>query len=202
MSLPDKFQMRTNTHPGFTHTVKRNAWGDYEVNWARGYHNVIHGKPRVTWDQQAVEERLQDLAWNIVDEQKAEKEAAKAPVKESLPDVFHFVMTGSNDTTVFKATKGDDKYVVSWTEDYGRKGQTNYSVKMVQNIVSEGGWTVVEKTPITAEQQRLNKELNEQIAALQSSVRISEQNVEHQRRLQANYNERIDALKSKLVEEA
>jgi endonuclease III len=61
-------------------------------------------------------------------------------------------------------------------------------------------WEIVDRKPLTAEQKKANKEFEEQIKALESSIKINEQDLEHKLRLIGNYNERIEMLKAKIVE--
>lgn len=197
MKLPDRFQMRLNTYPGHTHTVKRNPHGDYEVTWARGFPSLINSLPSVVWNEQTVLDLVQDCRWIIVDEQ------PKAAVKQALPDVFYFQnMIGYAKERFVMIREGNEYSWRCWKE--GRIGEAGaggrYSEREIKYRVQDGWWKIIDKKPITAEQKRANKDYQDQIAALESSIKIAQQAEEHQKRMQANYLERIETLKAKLVE--
>jgi hypothetical protein len=189
--LPDKFQMRLSATPGYTHTVKRNAHGDYEVNWARGYSNTLHVIPSKVWAQEEVLDAVQSLWWVIVEDTPKQKGA-------NLPDEFYFL--NSQDYT-FKAKRDlRTKYFnfESIDSPYSSKGA--FSESEAQECLKCGLWKILDKKPLTAEQQRTLNEFKEQIAQLDSSIRIAEQNIEHHNRMVANYRQRQNDLRDKIRE--
>lgn len=64
--IPNKFKMVIRPNPGYVHSVTKNAWGDYEVDWADGYHkNPERGRRAFySWD---VEEFVEEGFWQIVE---------------------------------------------------------------------------------------------------------------------------------------
>lgn len=197
MALPDKFQFRTITNRGFTHTAKKNAVGDYEVEWAKGWLKLNNNTdPWIVISEGEAEYFVNSGGWIVVDD------APKAAVKDALPDDFYFQLTDNDDKEVFRAKRsGEDSYIVTWqSSSAGREGM-HYGKRQVEDIVARKVWTILDKPSLTPEQQRANKEFQEQIAALEAGIRISEQAEDHQQRMQAQYRERIETLKSKIVKE-
>lgn len=127
----------------------------------------------------------------------------------TLPDTFQFRLkehpgfTHSAIVVNGKVKKWAREYLESLTFDVDEYFWTEAREDLVQAWVDKGVWLVVEenKNTLTTEQLRRNKEINEQVAALDSSIKIAEQNVEHQRRLIASYEDRKEILKKGLVEE-
>lgn len=191
MKLPNQFQMRLNTYPGYTHKVKKNAHGDYEVTWARGFPNKIGSLPCMVWSEGSVVDAVMDCRWEVVDD------TPKAEEKQALPDVFYFRVCGVGE--VYKMTRQGENYhctdAIPTDDTFGK-----HSAEFTSCCVKEGSWVICNK-PLTPEQKRANAEYNEQIRALESSIKIAQQSEEHQKRLQENYKSRIEELKAKIVEE-
>jgi hypothetical protein len=193
--LPDKFQMRTDDFPGFTHTVKLNAHGDYEVTWARGFDRKSYSMgrklPNVVFAQEEVLDAVQSLWWVIVEDTPKQKGA-------NLPDEFYFL--NSQDYT-FKAERDlRTKYFnfESIDSPYSSKGA--FSESEAQECLKCGLWKILDKPSLTAEQQRALNEFKEQVAQLDQSIKLNEQDVEHKLRLIGNYRARQDELRAKIKE--
>lgn len=195
MKLPSKFSVRVAEFPGLTHTVKRNDWGDYEVRWSRGFFEALMaaGKNIETFRDRVVDEDhvqawLNSKQWQVVDFEQKKQE-------ETLPDVF-YIRTQAGEYTFTKA--GDDVWCCSTVEN--NLTAAWHKAEILRNLKS-GAWTRFDKKSLTAEQQRANKEIREQIQQLESSIKIQEQSVEHYQRMCASYRDRIEQLKLKIVEE-
>lgn len=198
MNLPDVFQMRTLGLPGYTHKVKKNAHGDYEVQWARGFPQKVGIVPTCVWTEDQVRQNINQCSWYLIDD------TPKAPVKQAeftLPDEFYFVCPGSAGNYTYKAKITASAICVTWPEMLNPKEPIEYSVGPFTAMVKSGEWKIIDKPTLTPEQIRFNKEYNEQIRALESSIKLSQQSEEHQKRLQQQYQERINDLKAKIVEE-
>jgi hypothetical protein len=61
-------------------------------------------------------------------------------------------------------------------------------------------WIIVEKKPLTAEQQRQLNDFKERIASLEQSIKLNEQSIEHYKRLVANYETTKQDLLKKIEE--
>jgi hypothetical protein len=191
MELPNKFTFRLNSNPHFTHSAK--VEGDVvKVKWARGWANEIDEVPWCETSKYAVEGWVSDGGWVIVEE-------GKKPNK--YPDVFHFINTiGGNDKLTM--TRDGDEWRCWHYGNIGEEGAgCRYSESEISNRFDGGWWTPYEPERLTAEQLRRNKEINEQLAQLDSSIKIAEQNIEHHNRLIQSYEERKEELKKGLVEE-
>lgn len=191
--LPIKFQMRAYGFPGFTHTVKMNGWGDYEVTWARGFDRLSHSMggslPNKVFDVEKVKQFVRNCEWFVIDDKPKQEE-----VSTKLPDVFCF------DTpcgTGYKATKRDGYYQVTWRgDDEG----TTYGLTMVADCVKQGIWKIIDKEPLTPEQQRALKDFKEQVAQLEQSIKLNQQDICHKDRLVANYEQRKSDVLGKIAE--
>lgn len=187
MKLPNKFQMRVSSIPGFTHTVTKNANGDYEVNWARGYPNKIGSLPIRTFDEWDVDRAVESGAWIVVEE---------TPKQDNvkLPDEFYFQVDGQGE--VYHMLADRDGY--KCTDTWGNSAWHSHTY--VVGAVKEGAWRILDKKPLTAEQQRSLKSFQEQVAQLDSSIKLNEQTIEHHERLISNYKSRQDDLRDKIAE--
>jgi hypothetical protein len=116
-------------------------------------------------------------------------------VKLKNPDGFYFLNTRH------------DKVYAKWN---GKEFDFNYVYKDTKGVidyttmyewVNAGRYKFYEPKPLTAEQILRNKEINEMLAQLDSSIKIAEQNIEHHNRLIQSYEERKEVLKKGLVEE-
>jgi hypothetical protein len=189
--LPDKFQFRVDTHPGYTHTATRNSHWDYEVSWARGWANVVGFVPIVVFVENEVLVLIDKKSWIFVEDKPKQKGA-------NLPDEFYFL--NSQDYT-FKAKRDlRTKYFnfESIDSPYSSKGA--FSESEAQECLKCGLWKILDKKHLTVEQQRTLNEFKDQVAQLDSSIRIAEQNIEHQNRMIANYRQRQDDLRDKIKE--
>jgi hypothetical protein len=195
--LPDKFQMRTNGFPGFTHTVKLNAHGDYEVTWARGFDRKSYSMgrvlPHVVFTEEEVRKNVAGCMWYIVEDTPKQKEA-----EVSLPDEFYFLVEG--DDELFKAKRlNNNVFHITWDSEASREG-SQYLAEKISSYLKEGVWKIIDKKPLTAEQQRALKDFQEQVAQLDSSIKLNEQTIEHHARMIANYKSRQDDLRDKIAE--
>jgi hypothetical protein len=191
MKLPNKFSFRLRSNPGFTHSAK--VEGDVvKVKWARGWANEIDEVPWGETYKYEVEGCVSDGGWVIAEE-------GKKPSK--YPDVFHFINTIGGNAKHTMTRDGDEWRC--W--HYGNIGQEGaggrYSEPEISYRFCNGWWTLYEPKQLTAEQVRRNKEINEKLAQLDSSIKIAEQNIEHNNRLIRSYEERKEVLKKGLVEE-
>jgi hypothetical protein len=189
--LPDKFQFRVDTHPGYTHTATRLAYGAYEINWARGWHKAIGEIKRLTCTSDDAHDWVKSGGWLVVDE---------APKQEDvvLPDEFYFNVEG--DDELFKAKRLNGKmFHITWNSAGGREG-SHYTEQKISSYLKEGDWKILDKKPLTAEQKRDLKDFEEQIAQLEQSIKLNEQDVEHKLRLIGNYRARQDDLRDKIKE--
>lgn len=190
--LPDVFQMRVDELPGFTHVVKRLDSGGFKVKWARGWSEVTD----IEWsicDEEEAEDFVASGDWIVVDEAKQE---------DSLPDVFYFEHKDKTCSGLVVKTKhGQSGWNVTWSKDSG--GRTEfYSEFYIPSFIERGDWKIINKKPLTAEQLRANAEAREQISSLEHNIKLRKQDVEHAEILIKNYQERINQLSSKIVEEA
>ena len=194
MKLPDRFQFRAKDEPAFTHTAKL-VEGEYQVKWARGFERHFmekHGLEKFVdsvWNVGSAECQIERGNWIVVDEK---------PQEQSLPDEFCFKVDGHGCTYRMKLV-GDTYRCASMNAKFPVEHGAPHLVQNVKRAIKCGIWVMV--NVLTPEQVKANKEYREQIAQLNSSIRISEQNVEHQLRLQASYRERIGILNGKIVEE-
>jgi hypothetical protein len=186
MKLPHKFQMRVKDYPGYTHHVEMNAWGDYEVKWARGFvHEVGYLPQRVVASEYA--ENYADIgAWIVVEDKPKQEEA-------SLPDEFYFLNSVGEH---FKAQRQQFYWVLTSQEDGRTVSVTEYRVKSSLKT----SWKIIDKKPLTAEQQRTLKDFNEQFAQLSQSIKLNEQDVAHKMMLISSYKARQDELLDKIAE--
>ncbi len=185
MDLPEKFQFRIDTHRDFTHTAKKNSVGDYEVEWAKGWlkQQDIYD-PWIVANEKEVKGWVNNGGWIMVGDS-----------KKKFPDEFYF--TNTLDHTCHAKLYGG----IFIIDNLECEHSCGLDVATVQRWVKRGDWKIIDKRPLTAEQLRFNVEFREQIKALESSIKINEQDIEHKIRLIDNYNERIEQLKAKIVEE-
>jgi hypothetical protein len=190
MELPEKFSFRRKDCPGFTHSAKVKG-DEVEVKWARGWANEINEVPWEDASKESVESWVQSGRWIIVE----------GKPKSKYPDVFHFINTfGGNDKLTM--TRDGDEWRCWHYGNIGEEGAgCRYSESEISNRFDGGWWTPYEPKQLTAEQIRRNKEINEMLAQLDSSIKIAEQNIEHHNRLIQSYEERKEELKKGLVEE-
>jgi hypothetical protein len=189
MKLPDKFQFRVSAYQGYTHTAKLNAHGDYEVKWARGWHLVA--AQSIDWivaTENEVQGWVNGGGWLIVDEQ---------PKQEVLPDEFYF--EHENKDYSGKAYREPYGWTVNWGNDWPN---SFYHESWISHFINKGMWKIVDKKPITAEQQRQLNDFKERVAALEQSIKLNEQDVEHKKRLIANYESTKQDLLKKIEEMA
>jgi hypothetical protein len=188
IALPHKFQFRHCQHSNYTHTAKMNANGDYEVNWARGWANVIGIVPNVVFDSDLAAELVKAGSWVVVDDKPKQENSAS-----SLPDEFYFLNSLGER---FKAVRGQSYWTLTRQEDGRTLSVTDDQVKHSLKT----SWEMITKLVLTAEQQRQVKEYKEQVAQLDSSIKLNEQDIEHRNRLIANYKERQETLRKKIEE--
>lgn len=191
MNLPEKFQFRVEGYPGFTHSAKV-VGGTVTVKWARGWHLEIK-EPQPWRDVKIgyVEDWVAEGGWIIVDEN-------KKVMEKSLPEKFDCVWKG--EPTVYHAKRQGDEYVLSWGGPYTYTS-TRYEAVRLKKWIEDGIFQIYEPKQLTPEQLRRNKEIQEQLRQLDSSIKIAEQTIEHHKRLIASYEERKEILKKGLVEE-
>jgi len=201
--LPNKFQMRVSHLPSFTHSVSKNANGDYEVNWARGYPNKIRSVPRKTFEDWDAVRMVESGSWIIVDD-KPKQEETKLPdewVSEKppaqIPSQFYFEHKNGHDAGSVCLTRDGRVWNVLWG---GRKEAGYYSYGWIPAFVEKGVWKVIDKKPLTAEQQRQLKEFLEHVAQLSQSIKLNEQDVAHKMMLIGSYKARQDDLLDKIAE--
>jgi hypothetical protein len=189
--------MRTYGFPGFTHTVKLNPHGDYEVTWARGFDRKSYsmGKmlPNVVFTEEEVRKNVAGCLWYVVEDTPAQKE-----MSASMPDEFIASNTFSRSSWSMK------KDGATWRA-YCLEGGTllsinYYSEDDVRNYIKKGTWTIQERVALTAEQQRALKEFKEQVAQLDQSIKLNEQDIAHKEHLIGNYRQRQDDLRKKIEE--
>lgn len=195
MKLPDSFQFRDKADIGFTHSCKRNAYGDYEVKWARGWAERINEVPWCVAHESEVDHWVSGGGWTIVEEKP--KQTAST---SSLPDEFYVQNCDSGHIYVMKK-----RYEGVWDiyyKDGVEKAYPNhaYHSDLILNYFKSGTWKILTKPILTTEQQRQVKEFREQIDQLSNSIRIQEQTVEHHTRMIANYRDRQDDLHEKIAE--
>lgn len=193
MKLPEKFQMRHTDNAGFTHCVKR-VGDKFKVKWARGWaEDLYRRKGKVLYynnfDEEDIVEYIKRGSWIIVDEKK--------PQEEALPDVIHFKLYGNP----YVLTKSGCNWQCWHKGQVGNKDRGSYySEEELKKYFADGTWERYEPVVLTAEQQRANKDCQERIAALNSSIKLNQQDIEHRNRLIANYEQQIKDLKAKIVE--
>jgi hypothetical protein len=189
--LPDKFQFRVDTHPGYTHTATRLAHGAYEINWARGWHKAIDKIKWLTCTADEVQHWVSTEGWIIVDDTPKQKET-----EANLPDEF-YAAHDPNSEVIWRMKKEGE----FWFAHYkGNRNSATYNEKWLRNVLKEGLWCIVDKPALTAEQKRDLKDFEEQIAQLNSAIRLNEQTIEHHNRMIANYLQRQDDLRDKIKE--
>jgi hypothetical protein len=193
MKLPDNFQMRVSRIPGFTHTVTKNGYGDYEVNWARGYPDKIGSLPRKTFEECDVTQMVEYGAWVVVEDTPKQEEA-------SLPDDFCVQHRDSGHKYVLKK-KSYNVWNI-YDPDGATEANPNYpyTSDQINKYLASRTWKIIDKKPLTPEQQRTLKEFKEQVQQLDSSIKLNEQDIEHRNRLIANYKARQDDLRKKIEE--
>jgi hypothetical protein len=187
--LPDKFQFRVDTHPGYTHTATRRAHGAYEINWARGWHKAIGEIKWLTCTADEVHNWVKSGGWLVVEDTPKQKEA-------DLPDEFYAAHSPNSETIWHMKKDGD-----SWFSNYrGMRNDVAYSETWLRNVFKEGLWCIVKKKTLTQEEQRALNEFKDQVAQLDQSIKLNEQDICHKQRLIANYNERRADLQKKIKE--
>lgn len=193
--LPHKFQFRTRKNPSFTHSCKLNAYGDYEVKWARGFFNEIGRVLYVVYSRKELEEKFESNSWIIVvDKPKQENSAS------SLPDEFLVQHSDSGNKYILKRVSESVWHI------YGTNGTKEvnpnypYSLERILGYIEQGAWKIVNKPTLTAEQQKQLKEFKEQIAQLEQSIKLNQQDICHKERLVANYEQRKSDVLSKIAE--
>jgi hypothetical protein len=186
IALPNTFQFRVDAYPGYTHTAKQNAHGDYEVKWARGWHLVKNPIERTVAHEHEVQEWVNNGGWLVVEDK---------PKQGKLPDEFYFDCF--EDDTIYKATRDGTDFRIEWS---GMRADIpcRYTEAQLTERFNSGDWKFLHKKPLTPEQQRTIKDFKEQLLALDSSIKISEQDIEHKQRLIGNYKARQDTLREKI----
>lgn len=200
MKLPEKFQFRNVKDVGYTHTASIEG-NSVKVKWARGWFESRgedwHNEADSLWTSCTLEQ-AQDFAdegvWNIVVEDKK--------VEQELPDEFDFysiypdtIYTAVRDEAVWKVWK---KGLVGQNEG----GGATYGEKQIKQLLEGGYYNILKRVKITPEQLRSNAEFREQIAALDHSIRLAYQDIEHKQKLINSYLARQGELSSKLVKES
>lgn len=189
--LPEKFQFRHKLNKGFTHYCKLNSYGDYEVTWARGWAEVIRRVPWRVISAWEVKNAVAEGDWTVVDD---------VPKQEELPDQFTVQHHDSHNKYVLKK-KSDDVWNIY---EYGGVAEANpnypYTSEQMTKYLKCSTWKIINKPALTAEQQRQLKEFREQIAQLDSSIRINEQTIEHHQRMIGNYKQRQNDLLEKIAD--
>lgn len=189
MKLPDKFQFRVAGYTGYTHVAKRLDNNEFKIYWARGWGEDVQ---RIEWfvcEEGEISKFVTTGNWIIADEKKAQE--------QSLPDEFYIISNG----TKYIMIKSGAGWRCWYPDQIGHGWHgAMYDKEQIEYFVEAGYWKIINKKPLTVEQKRFNKEYREQIAQLESSIRIHEQSIEHYNRLIGNYCERIETLKSKIVE--
>lgn len=201
--LPDKFQMRVSAMPHFTNTVKRNAYGDYEVTWARGYPEALGKIPVKVFLAEQMEWIVGEGYWVVVEDKPKQEEtklsdewvSPKPPAQ--IPSQFYFAHKEGDCSGSVSLRKDGKGWDVLWD---GEKKAEYYSYNWVPAFINNGSWKILDKKPLTAEQQRSLKEFREQVQQLTNSIKIQEQDVEHKRRLISNYVQRQQELVAKIKE--
>lgn len=198
MKLPNKFQMRLKEYPGFTHVVTVTLNHDYKCNseylsvkWARGFAEKLNIVPNKLVHNENAKTLIAQGTWLIVDEKAKQKKQ-----EGCLPDFFRCTYAGREQP--YNAEVINNKVYV-WLDGWPTKAE--YKIQYFKALIGKGGFQILDKKPLTAEQQRENKRIREEIAALEQSVKLNQQNIEHYTKLCANYLERIAQLEEKIVEE-
>lgn len=190
-ALPSKFQFRLYEHQGYTHIAEQVSPGAYKIKWARGWHNIVNAIEWTDCLDSEIQGWVDDGGWIIVDDTPEQKKQ-----EEALPDFF-LCTYDSREEPYNAEVIGDRVYV--WLDGWETKA--SYTVENFKALIGKGGFQVLDKRPLTAEQQRSNKEYREQIATLESSIRLNEQDIEHKKRLIASYEGRKSDLLKKIVED-
>jgi hypothetical protein len=185
--LPDKFQFRDKDLPGYTHTATLHDYGDYKVKWARGWAQVIGVIPDSVIDKNNVKCWVENGCWIIVNDTPKQKEA-------SLPDEFYIEVPRG---AIYKFVAIDECTFMCHALD-GSKETAPWSYNDISAYIKSKVWKIVDKKPLTTEQQRTLKEFKEQIAQLDSSIKLNEQDIEHRNRLIGNYKARQNDLRKKI----
>lgn len=193
MKLPEKFQMRVSHLKGFTHQVSLNSLGDYEVSWARGYPNHIRAVPRKVFDRADVIGLVSEGFWIVVEVPEQKKQ------EEALPDEFDVVHTYSGNGYTLKKSAEDDWRI--YRKDRPANLNHRYTEQYIKANLDSGVWELIVKKPLTDEQQKANKRIREEVAALDSSIKLNEQDIHHKQLLIRSYEERKAILLTKIVEE-
>lgn len=195
IEVPKNFQFRLKDEPGYTHSGKI-VGGECKVVWARGFERYYMDKtgrsvfPCTHWSVQDLANQFVNRRWIlVVDEKKAQE--------QSLPDVFYFKHSASGDELHNATRKDKGNYTITW--HCGAK--ENYRAGGVEYYVRNKCWNPCAKPVLTAEQLRANKELREQVAALENSIKLNRQDIAHREILIANYEQRKQNLLSEIIEE-
>lgn len=197
MKLPEKFQFRAKDEPAFTHTAKL-VKDKYQVKWARGFERHFMEKHCLKkfadsdWNVSSAERQVELGSWLVVEE---------APQKQALPllpDEFYFKVLGQGHAYKMTLVDGYFRCTTAASDTPPLHGAP-HNVQDVKRNVKGGVWVIV--NVLTAEQKRANKEAREQVQALESSIKISQQAIAHKERLIASYEERKQDLLNKIVEE-
>lgn len=191
MKLPEKFQMRHKLYGGFTHVVKVEG-GSVKVKWARGYADSTGFIPNSVLTLSEAEYYVQNGLWVVVDEKK---------VEQGLPDEFYFHCFEVS-SIIYRATRqANNKFDVTWD---GKLQYTPlyYTEEHLVSRFKSGDWEMYKSMPLTPEQLRSNADVREQISALDHSIRLAYQDIEHKDKLIKSYLARQGELSSKIVKES
>jgi hypothetical protein len=148
------------------------------------------------FDSDLAAELVKAVSWVVVDDKPKQENSAS-----SLPDEFYFHVVCFEDEELYKATREiGDNFLVTWESSAMGQVGTSYTEGRIQRYLANGDWKIMTKPVLTAEQQKQLKEFKEQVAQLDSSIKLNEQDIEHRNRLIANYKERQEVLRKKIAE--
>jgi hypothetical protein len=195
--LPERFQFRHVSHPGFTHSCKRNAVGDYEVTWARGWAEYIDQVPWRVISCGVARVAVADGKWIVVEDAPKQKEQEVG----ALPDEFCFQVGRG---AIYQFTKVQPKVysIVDYKDrnDSEADRSTWFEDEILEHLES-GAWKMCDAPNVlTPEQERLVSQYQEQLAALDSSIKINEQTIYHHQLLISSYRSRQDDLHEKIAD--
>lgn len=195
ITVPDNFQFRIDGEPGYTHSGKVSD-GMCKVVWARGFDRYYMDKtgttifPNTEWSLQEAAVQFVNRRWMLVVDEAAQEQA--------LPNEFYFSIEGNRNT--YKGVVDAGSVGVTWTH-MKCAAPAKYDYQQVVKLMRKGKWKIIDKKPLSTEQRKANKEAREQVQALESSIKINQQDIAHKERLIASYEERKQDLLNKIVEE-
>jgi len=188
--FPDNFTVESGS---IKWAMRKNGsvWYAYRIGT-----NVPCNKKAYTMED--IEGHVAKRLWRSIVEE-AKQEYTLPDEVPQLPSVFYFIVDEEGEE--FKAVECEGGFHITWDFTQGGYEGIDYAAVAVEKFIRNKDWKIINKQPLTAEQLRSNAEAREQIASLLHNIKLRKQDVEHAEILMKNYQERIDQLKSKLVEE-